>query len=119
MRLSRSVVISAILHQPRLLLLDEPFAGQDWENAEFLMNMIRSVIAEGGDEASRSSAASGAEPRGACLLVTHDSRIVLRGCTRVAFVSDGRVVTDEPLPLAILRLREANLDAYVTDEPAC
>lgn len=109
-------LISAVLHRPQLLLLDEPFAGQDWDNAEFLLNVIRTVVAGVPDEvASRSPPA----PRGACLLVTHDSRFVARGCTRVVFVSEGCILLDAPLPDALTRLREMKLDAYLPDEPAC
>lgn len=96
-------VISAMLHQPRLLLLDEPFAGQDWENAAFLLEVMRAVVA-GADDGP---------PRGTCLLVTHDPRIVLRGCTRALFLSNGRVVVDAPVPEVFDRLKELGHRAYV------
>lgn len=84
-------LISASLHRPRLLLLDEPFAGQDWENVAFLLDVIRGE---------------------ACLMVTHDPRVVLRSCTRVLFVSGGRITLDAPVPEAFDRLRELGHDAY-------
>lgn len=88
-------LISAILHGPRLVLLDEPFAGQDWENVAFLLDVI------GGD---------------ACLMVTHDPRVVLRSCTRVLFVSGGRITLDAPVPEAFDRLRDLGHDAYAPQE---
>jgi energy-coupling factor transporter ATP-binding protein EcfA2 len=101
-------VISAVLHRPRLLLLDEPFAGQDWENATFLLDVIDEVVNGGraGEERAPSE-------RGACLMATHDARIVARSCTRVVFLSGGRVVVDAPVPEAFRRLSEMGHDAYV------
>ena len=46
-------------------------------------------------------------------MVTHDPRVVVRSCTRVLFVSDGRVVVDAAVPEAFDRLLELNHDAYV------
>ncbi len=103
-------VISALLHGPRLLLLDEPFAGQDWENVVFLLEAIGGVL-DGAAGGSTEGCASHAG--GACLVVTHDPRIVQRSCTRVLFVSGGRVTVDAPVPGAFDRLRELGHEAYV------
>ena len=103
-------LISAVLHRPALLLLDEPFAGQDWENVTFLLDAIRGVL----DEAPERPAA-GRQGRGACLMVTHDPRIVQRSCTRVVFIESGRIIVDAPTPLAFQRLRELGHDAYVPE----
>ncbi len=141
-------LISAILHRPQLLLLDEPFAGQDYENVGFLLDVIRGVLGpqpirecsgpfdgrtqhriafelEGGRSEARSTktaldASPGAavvdstlDHRRACLMVTHDPRIVLRSCTRLVFVSEGQIVVDAPVPRAFDRLRELGHDAYL------
>ena len=98
-------LISSILHRPRLLLLDEPFAGQDWENAAFLMQAIRAVV--GGPAAEAEN-----RPAGACVLVTHDPRIVQRLCSRVVFLAGGRVVLDGPTPEVFKRLIESGNQAY-------
>ena len=37
-------LVSSVLHRPALLLLDEPFAGQDWENVTLLLDAIRGVL---------------------------------------------------------------------------
>jgi len=103
-------LISAVLHRPALLLLDEPFAGQDWENVTFLLDAIRGVL-DGAPE----QPAAGRQGRGACLMVTHDPRIVQRSCTRVLFIESGRIVVDAPTPLAFHRLRELGHDAYVPE----
>lgn len=114
-------VISAILHRPRLLLLDEPFGGQDWENAAFLLSAIRGVL---GEVPTEREAVSGNGPRvsggsmthptsGACLMATHDARVVLHGCTRLLFMAEGRIAVDLPVPQAFDRLRELGREAYV------
>ncbi|MCK4341727.1 MAG: ATP-binding cassette domain-containing protein [Phycisphaerae bacterium] len=99
-------LISAMLHNPRLLLLDEPFAGQDWENVRFLLETIRRVLDRPPDQRRP-------QRRGACLMVTHDPRIVQRGCTRVLFVSQGRIAVDVPVSQAFERLSELGYKAYV------
>ncbi|UCG33249.1 MAG: ATP-binding cassette domain-containing protein [Phycisphaerales bacterium] len=106
-------VISAVLHRPRLLLLDEPFAGQDWEHAAFLLEAVRAVLC--GTLASASTSAETPSP-GACLMVTHDMRVVARACTRVLFVENGRITLDAPLPEVFERLLSMRHDAYVPSE---
>jgi energy-coupling factor transport system ATP-binding protein len=107
-------LISVILHRPQLLLLDEPFAGQDWENVAFLLEAILAVLGGSAGTAAENEAGSTTlGRRGACLMVTHDPRVVMRSCTRLLFVSDGRVAVDAAVPEAFDRLLELNHDAYV------
>jgi energy-coupling factor transport system ATP-binding protein len=101
-------VISGVLHRPRLLLLDEPFAGQDWENATFLLDVLADIVCGHDDERNP----------GACLVVTHDPRVVRRSCTRVLFLSGGRVRLDAPIATAFDRLREMGHGAYAVGQTA-
>ena len=87
---------SAILHSPSLLLLDEPSAGQDCENVHFLLQAVRRIAG-----------------RGACLMVTHDPRVVSQVCTRVLFIAHKRVILDAPIPQAFAQLAAQGYDAYV------
>ena len=106
-------LVSTVLHRPSLLLLDEPFAGQDWENVVLLLDAIRGVLDGVGQSAEPSAADGIHRSRGACLMVTHDPRIVGRSCTRVLFVEQGRIVVDAPVQRAFERLRELGRDVYV------
>jgi energy-coupling factor transporter ATP-binding protein EcfA2/ABC-type thiamin/hydroxymethylpyrimidine transport system permease subunit len=113
-------LVSVVLHQPSLLLLDEPFAGQDWENATFLLDAIRGVLDRTAELAAEPPAERAAlrparHGLGACLLITHDPRIVWRSCTRVLFLESGCVVVDAPVPQAFQRLRELGRAAYVPE----
>ncbi|HUW82398.1 MAG TPA: ATP-binding cassette domain-containing protein [Phycisphaerae bacterium] len=105
-------LISVLLHRPRLLLLDEPFAGQDWQNALFVLELVKTAL-DGWAESSTS--VCDRSDAGACVMVTHDPRVVARACSRVLFVCQGRIVLDAPLPDAFDRLREMGHDAYVPD----
>jgi ABC-2 type transport system ATP-binding protein len=72
-------IIKATLHNPRLLVLDEPTASLDPDVALRVRNGLRDLSAE----------------RGTALLVTsHNMVEVERLCERVTFLSRGRVVAD-------------------------
>jgi ABC-type multidrug transport system ATPase subunit len=69
----------ALLHRPRLVLLDEPFTGLDDRAIGLVTGRLRQL------------AASGA----IVLLATHDLDLAESLVTRVALVRDGRLVSDE------------------------
>jgi ABC-2 type transport system ATP-binding protein len=72
-------IVKATLHQPRLLVLDEPTASLDPDVARRVRDGLRAVC----------------EEQGTALLVTsHDMDEVERMCDRVVFLSRGRVVAD-------------------------
>jgi heme exporter protein A len=70
----------ALLHDPRLVLLDEPFTGLDDRAVSLASERIRQIAA-----------------RGAIVVVaTHDLDLADGLVTRVAVVKDGRLLADEP-----------------------
>ncbi len=69
-------LISAFIHRPKLLLLDEPFVGLDPKAAVVLKNNMRSVCAEGG----------------AIFFSTHVLDVAERLCNKVAIIRDGTLV---------------------------
>jgi ABC-type branched-subunit amino acid transport system ATPase component len=74
----RVEVARALAAEPRLLLLDEPFAGIGAGDAEALLALIREVARDGVS----------------VLLVEHDMRVVMGLCDRVVVLSQGRVIAD-------------------------
>jgi heme exporter protein A len=82
--LQRLAVARALVHEPNLLLADEPFTGLDRSGVELLARLL-------GEERAR----------GAILLVvTHDFDAVAGLVDRVVVLHKGRVALDEPTPPA-------------------
>ncbi|HEY6912075.1 MAG TPA: ABC transporter ATP-binding protein [Myxococcales bacterium] len=93
----RLAIARALLHRPRLLLLDEPFSGLDPEAAVELRGQIASLASEQGITV---------------FLTTHDLAHVERVCTEVAVLIAGRVVAaGSPASLA---QRSGNLELEAT-----
>ena len=70
-------LISALLHQPKLLILDEPFVGLDPQASVLLKERMKAICAEGG----------------AIFFSTHVLEVAERLCNKVAIIKDGRLVT--------------------------
>jgi energy-coupling factor transport system ATP-binding protein len=77
----RLTIASIILHKPQVLLLDEPFIGQDYRNVHHLMTVVR-------QEASQGTAV---------ILATHDTAIAEHYCHRLLFLFEGRLLIDAPV----------------------
>ena len=77
----RLTIASILLHKPQVLLLDEPFIGQDYRNVQRLMDVIRSEAAQGTT----------------VLLATHDAAVAETYCSRLLFLFDGRLLIDAPV----------------------
>lgn len=69
-------VVAAVMHQPRLLLLDEPFRGLDPQG----MTLLREIILKQ------------SERGGAVLIATHDMLRAQRDCHKVTILSESRTV---------------------------
>ena len=69
-------IISALLHEPKLILMDEPFVGLDPKAAHLLKGMMRAVC-DGG---------------GAIFFSTHVLEVAEKLCDRVAIIRAGRLV---------------------------
>jgi putative ABC transport system ATP-binding protein len=72
----RVAIARALVHEPRLLICDEPTAALDGPNGQKVMELLRTV----GRASDRS-----------VIVVTHDSRIFHFG-DRMAELTDGRIV---------------------------
>jgi energy-coupling factor transport system ATP-binding protein len=76
----RTAVAAMVTLRPAILMLDEPTTGQDPEQVERLMEMLREIVQRG--------------QVGAILLVTHDLRTVERFATRLALLAEGELFVD-------------------------
>jgi ABC-2 type transport system ATP-binding protein len=80
------LLAAALLHNPELILLDEPFSGLDVNSALVLRDLIRDL----------------AERGKVILFSSHELETVERVCSRVVILHKGRVVAND----SIARLRE-------------
>ncbi|WP_018637014.1 ABC transporter ATP-binding protein [Parafrankia elaeagni] len=90
-------VARALAAQPKLLLLDEPAAGQDPEETERFADLLRSLAAEGTT----------------VLIVEHDMDLVMSVCDDLHVLDLGKVIASGPP--AEIRRNEQVLAAYLGD----
>jgi energy-coupling factor transporter ATP-binding protein EcfA2 len=89
-------ITSSIAHAPRILLLDEPFIGQDQGGREFITSVITNT----------------ASANGAALVVTHDSNFAKNYCNRVIFIENGTILLDGSPETVLQRLEEIGHREY-------
>jgi len=80
----RAALARVLLHDPSVLLLDEPFAGLDRAAEQFLLQKLAALSAAGKT----------------ALLVTHDPFLAARAAERAVVLRRGRVALDTPLAAA-------------------
>ena len=71
------VLISALLHDPKLLIMDEPFVGLD-PKAAFVLKELMTEITQAG---------------GAIFFSTHVLDVAEKLCNKVAIIKEGRLIT--------------------------
>lgn len=74
-------IISALLHQPKLLILDEPFVGLDPKATHLLKGVMGELCQAGG----------------AIFFSTHVLEVAERLCHQVAIIKNGRLVAHGPM----------------------
>ncbi len=70
------VIISALLHSPKLMILDEPFVGLDPKAAHILKGLMADLCAQGG----------------AIFFSTHVLEVAEKLCDKIAIIKDGKLV---------------------------
>ena len=71
-------IISALIHEPKLLLLDEPFVGLDPKAAHILKQIMREICDQGG-----------------CIFFsTHVLEVVEKLCDHVCIIKSGEIIKD-------------------------
>ena len=78
----RVTIASVLVMQPRLLIMDEPTAGQDYRCYTEFMEFVRSLIRETGLTV---------------LLITHDLHLALEYADRALVLSKGNLLADAPV----------------------
>jgi energy-coupling factor transporter ATP-binding protein EcfA2 len=74
----RTALGACLSLRPRLVILDEPTMGQDWDHLERLMEFLQELNRRGT----------------AILLITHDYKLVHRYAERVMLMKEGRIILD-------------------------
>ncbi len=76
-------VISALIHEPKLMIMDEPFVGLDPKASHILKELMRNICDAGG----------------AIFFSTHVLEVAEKLCDKIAIIKDGRLImagdTDE------------------------
>jgi len=90
---------SVLPHDPALIIMDEPFVGQDYANVTRMCGELRRLRDAGK----------------AIVLVSHDMDMVYRYCDRVALFRDGLALVDDRPEAVIGRLKEMGMADYVPE----
>jgi len=73
----KAVLISALVHSPKLLVLDEPFVGLDPKASFTLKNIMKDFVAGGG----------------AIFFSTHILEVAEKLCNKVAIIKNGKIIS--------------------------
>lgn len=69
-------IISALIHSPKLVIMDEPFVGLDPKAAHLLKQLMRQICDDGG----------------AIFFSTHVLEVAEKLCDKIAVIKDGRLI---------------------------
>jgi ABC-2 type transport system ATP-binding protein len=91
----RVLIAAALLHDPKLLIFDEPLSGLDVVSARLFKDLLELLAAQGK----------------AIIYISHVLEVVEQICNRVIVIAKGRIVADaQPSELARL-MRLPNLES--------
>jgi energy-coupling factor transport system ATP-binding protein len=90
-------LLAVLLHQPRLLLIDEFLIGQDMANAHAWMRFFRDYTRQGNT----------------ILLVNHHTELTRQYCDRMIFLSEGKILINQPVKTAFDQLSVLNFSSYL------
>ncbi|MBE1275865.1 ABC transporter ATP-binding protein [Enterovibrio baiacu] len=93
----RVTIASILVMEPDLLILDEPTAGQDYQNYTSMLQFIKKLNEEQGITV---------------MIISHDMHLVLEYTTRSVVIADSKLIADAPMTHVFSQpalLDEANL----------
>jgi ABC-2 type transport system ATP-binding protein len=70
------LISSALVHQPQIIVVDEPMVGLDPRSARLLKDLLRTFVAQGGT----------------VFLSTHTLEVAEALCDRIAIISEGKII---------------------------
>jgi energy-coupling factor transport system ATP-binding protein len=88
-------VTSTTAHEPRILLLDEPFIGQDKRGRNFILERINDI-----------------KKGGLVIVITHESQFAVDYCDRLVFMDQGTILLDGPPAQVLDRLESVGFPEY-------
>jgi ABC-2 type transport system ATP-binding protein len=91
----RVLIAAALLHDPRLLIFDEPLSGLDVVSARLFKDLLQQLAAQGK----------------AVLYISHVLEVVELVCDRVIVIAKGKILADAPPAELRTSLQLANLES--------
>lgn len=91
----RVLISAALLHDPQLLIFDEPLSGLDVISARLLKDLLELLAAEGK----------------AVLYISHVLEVVEQVCSRVVVIDRGKILADAPPSQLAHLMRLPNLES--------
>ena len=110
----RAKIAAALVHEPRILLLDEPFNGMDPRQRLHMMDLLRSMAAAGRTILFSSHILEEVERLADGILVIHAGRLAASGDYREI----RRLMTDRPHTFRVRSSDDRRLAAAFMTEPA-
>jgi ABC-2 type transport system ATP-binding protein len=91
----RVLIAASLLHDPKLLIFDEPLSGLDVDSARLFKDLIRQLAASGK----------------AILYISHVLEVVEQLCDRVVVIAKGKILADAAPGELTTLMRRANLES--------
>ena len=90
----RVLIAAALIHNPKLLIFDEPLSGLDVISARLFKDLLQELAAQGK----------------AILYISHVLEVVELVCSRVIVLANGKIVADAPPAELVQQMQAGNLE---------